>query len=200
VTLVVGLDAAVRRRSRAQLAAGLLLLGLTALVLVSALVRLRLYQEAYGWTELRFVVLVAIGWLGVALALAASLVTTRRTGWTLHVLGIAVLVALVGMNVVGPQRFVAERNLERALDPALVPEGGRTGLDAAYLWELGDEAVPAVIAALPRLEAEDRAMLAPVLRERAEILATSPQYAGWPSWNLGRERARDALDAWTGSR
>ena len=31
------------------------------------------------------------------------------------------------MNVVGPQAFVTDRNLERALDPALVPAGGRTG-------------------------------------------------------------------------
>ncbi len=194
--LVVTLDALVGRRSRVQLLAGLVLLGLTAVVLVSALVRLRLYQDAYGWTELRFVVLVAIGWLGAAIALVAGLLATRRTGWTLHVLGIAVLVVLAGMNVVGPQAFVAERNLERALDPSLVPAGGRTGLDAGYIWELGDEAVPAVVTAWPRLDKVDQAVLEPVLAERAQALAEDPAYAGWPSWNLARERARDALGAW----
>ena len=51
--------------------------------------------------------------------------------WVLHALGILLLVALGVMNVVGPQAFVAERNLERAIDPSLVPAGGRTGLDAA---------------------------------------------------------------------
>jgi hypothetical protein len=197
--LVVALDALVGRRSRAQLAAGLALLGLTAIVLASALVRLRLYQEAYGWTELRFVVLVAIGWLGVALALVAGLLATRRTRWTLHVLGIAVLVVVAGMNAVGPQAFVAQRNLERALDPALVPPGGRTGLDAAYLWALGDEAVPAVVAAWPRLTSVDQAVLGPALVDRAGALAEDPAYAGWPSWNLARERARDALATWASS-
>ena len=59
-------------------------------MLVSAFARLRLYQSMYGWTELRFVVLVAIGWLAVALAVAAGLLLARRTRWTLHVLGIAV--------------------------------------------------------------------------------------------------------------
>ena len=198
--LVVSLDVLVVRRSRVQLAAGLVLLGLTALVLVSAFVRLRLYQDAYGWTELRFVVLAAIGWLGAAIALVAVLLATRRTRWTLHVLGIAVLVVLAGMNVVGPQAFVAERNLERVLDPSLVPADGRTGLDAAYIWELGDEAVPTVVDAWSRLGMADRAVLEPVLEERARVLTEDAAYAGWPSWNLARERARDALAAWAGVR
>ena len=77
-----------------QVGASLGLLALTAVVLVSAYTRLRLYQDAYGWTELRFVVAMAIGWLAAALAIVAGLLLTRRTAWTLHVLGILVLVTL----------------------------------------------------------------------------------------------------------
>jgi hypothetical protein len=198
--LVVTLDLSVAKRSRVQLGGALVLLGLTAVVLVSALVRLRLYQSMYGWTELRFVVLVAIGWLAVALAAAAGLLLTRRTRWTLHALGIGVLVALVGMNVVGPQAFVTERNLERAIDPTLVPEGGRTGLDTGYLVELGDEAVVPVMAAWDRLRAADREALAPALEWRAHELATNPTLQGWPAWNLTRERARTALAGWETAR
>ena len=40
------------------------LVALTAVVLASSFLRLRLYQEAYGWTELRFYVLAAIVFLG----------------------------------------------------------------------------------------------------------------------------------------
>lgn len=193
-TIVVALDLAVGRRSRIQLAAALGLLGLTGIVLASALARLRLYQDAYGWTELRFVVLVAIGWLAIAVAIAVVLLATRRTRWTLHVLGIMVLVTLAGMNVVGPQAFVADRNLERALDPALVPLGGRSGLDAAYLASLGDEAVPAVVASISRLpDPRDREALDGFLRARAAALRDDPSLTGWPSWNVARERARDAL-------
>jgi hypothetical protein len=198
--LVVTLDLSVVRRSRVQLGGALVLLGLTAVVLASALVRLRLYQAMYGWTELRLVVLVAIGWLAVALAVAAVLLLTRRTRWTLHALGIGVLVALVGMNVVGPQAFVTERNLERAIDPTLVPEGGRTGLDTEYLTELGDEAVVPVVAAWSRLGAADRDALAPALQSRRDQLATDPTLQGWPAWNLTRERARTALGAWEAAR
>jgi hypothetical protein len=42
-----------------QPSAAFALAGLTAVVLASALLRLRIYQDAYGWTELRFYVLVA---------------------------------------------------------------------------------------------------------------------------------------------
>jgi hypothetical protein len=192
-TVVAVLDLAAGGRSRAQLGASLALLGLTGVVLMSAFERLGLYQAAYGWTELRFVVLVAIGWLAAALLAAAVLLARRRSDRILHVLGVLVLVTLGGMNIAGPQAFVAERNLERALDPSLVAPGGRTGLDHEYLAQLGDEAVPAVVAALERLDAADRVRLDAFLRERERALATDPSLTGWPSWNLARERARDAL-------
>jgi hypothetical protein len=194
--LVVTLDLVVARRARLHLAGSMLLLGLTAVILVSALLRLRLYQEAYGWTELRFVVLVAIVWLGAALALVAGLLAARRTPWVLHMLGIGAILAIAGMNVVGPQAFVAERNLERAIDPSLVPPGGRTGLDAAYLDELGDEAVVPIVEAWARLGERDRTALEPALRRRAGRLANEPELGGWPAWNLTRQRAREALRGW----
>ena len=198
--LVVCLDLAVRWRSRVQLAAALVLLGLTAVVLVSAFVRLRLYQDAYGWTELRFLVVVAIGWLAAALAVTGGLLATRRTRWTLHALGIVTLATVLGMNLVGPQAFVAERNLERATDPSLVPPGGRSGLDGEYLMSLGDEAIPAVVASYGRLPLADQARLDPFLVQRAAELATDASLQGWPSFNLARERARAALEAWSGPR
>jgi len=192
--IVVGLDLGVGRRSRTQLGASIGLLALTVVVLASALLRLRLYQDAYGWTELRFVVLVAIGWLAVAVAVTAGLLAARRTRWTLHVLGVLVIVAVAGMNAVGPQAFVADRNLERALDPSLVPPGGRTGLDEGYLASLGDEAVPAVVASVDRLpDPLDRAYLEQFLDGRAAELRENPALLGWPAANLARERARAAL-------
>ena len=194
--LVVTLDLAVGSRSRGQLAGALVLLALTAVVLASALLRLRLYQSMYGWTELRLVVLVAIGWLAVALAVAAGLLLARRTRWTLHALGIMVLVVVGGMNVFGPQAFVTQRNLERAIDPSLVPPGGSTGLDTDYLAQLGDEAVVPVVDAWARLGQADRDALAPALAGREEQLRTDPSLQGWPAWNLTRERARAALLDW----
>jgi len=194
--VIVGLDVVVGRRSRAQLVASIGLLALTAVVLVSALARLRLYQEAYGWTELRFAVLVAIGWLGAAILAAGYLLAQRQTRWLLHVLGVTTIVAVLGMNLVGPGGFVAEQNLARAIDPSLVPADGSTGLDADYLMALGDAAVPPSVAALPRLSAPDRLAVEELLSARARHLAHDPWLAGWPSWNLDREQSRAALATW----
>ena len=196
----MALDLAVAWRGRAQLVASLALLGLTGIVLISAFVRLRLYQDAYGWTELRFVVVAAILWLAVALGIAAALVLARMTRWTLHALGILLLVAVGVMNVVGPQAYVTDRNLERVVNPAIVPEGGRTGLDAGYLATLGDEAVPGIVAAYRQLPADARLAVDPFLRERRAALQADPSVQGWPAWNLTRARARAALEGWAPSR
>ena len=103
-------------------------------------------------------------------------------------------VVTVGVaNVLGPQAFVADRNLERALDPSRIPPGGRTGLDEVYIGRLGVDAIPAIVAVLPRLPADDRAWLEPLLEQRRFELTGDRRYQGWPAWNLSRERAREAL-------
>jgi Domain of unknown function (DUF4173) len=195
-SVAVCLDLAVAHRSRLQGGAAIALLALTMVILASALARLRLYQEAYGWTELRFVVVVSIAWLAAAVLATGALLARRRARWSLHVLGALSVVALLAMNLVGPESFVAERNLERAANPSLVAPGGRTGLDTDYLGSLGDEAIPPTVAALPSLALGDRAALEDRLRERATSLDEETAGTGWPSWNLGRERARAALAAW----
>ena len=81
---------------------GFTLVALTGVVLVSAALRLRLYQEAYGWTELRFYVYAAIGWLGLGLAALAALLGRDRMRWLAHALGVAALVVVVALNAIGP--------------------------------------------------------------------------------------------------
>jgi hypothetical protein len=195
-SIALGLDLAVERRSRMQVVAAGTLLALTMVILASALARLRLYQEAYGWTELRFVVLVSIAWLAAAVVGSLVLLARHRARWSLHVLGVLAVVALVVVNLVGPEAYVAERNLERAANPTLVPAGGSTGLDADYMGTLGDEAIPPTVAALPSLNKEDRAAMEALLRDRAATFRADLGSTGWPSWNLGRERARSALATW----
>ena len=192
--LIATIDRAVAARSRAFLVLALTLVALTGVVLVSAALRLRLYQEAYGWTELRFYVYAAIGWLGLGLAALAALLGRDRMRWLAHALGVAALVVVVALNAIGPTAFVAERNLERALDPRLIPSGGKAGLDAAYAAVLSDDAIPAIAAALPSLAPADRSILEPALRLRWTELRTDPAFSAPGAWNLARDRARAALD------
>src|SRR4029077_20162068 len=79
--VVVALETTVAHRTRPYLVALLGLLALTAVVLVCAALRLRLYQDAYGWTELRLYVLMTIGTLAVTLLLMALLVARGGRGW-----------------------------------------------------------------------------------------------------------------------
>jgi len=65
-----------------------------------------------------------------------------------------------------------------------------------YLGSLGDDAVPAMVAAYPSLGAADRAALAVVLTERRRSLAQDESVRGWPAWNLARTRAQEALARW----
>jgi hypothetical protein len=197
--LVAALDRAIAPRSRWFVGLAIGLMCLTAIVLVSAALRLRLYQEAYGWTELRFYVYAAIAWLGIGLASATALLLRdqmRRLG---HALAAGTVVVAVAANMIGPTAYVAARNVERALDPSLVAVGGKTGFDAYYGAALDDDAIPAIAADLRRLRPAEQAILEPALRMRWIELRTDPAFNAPAAWNLGRERARSALDALFGS-
>jgi Domain of unknown function (DUF4153) len=191
--VVVALETTVAQRSRPYLAALLGLLALTGIVLVSAALRLRLYQDAYGWTELRLYIFATIGTLAASLGLMAVLALRGRMRWLGHGLAVIGVVALVALNLVAPAAYVAERNVERVIDPSLVPADGHAGLDAAYLEVLPDDAVPVLVAALPVLPADERKAVSRILLDRREELASDPALGAPAGWNLGRERARVAL-------
>jgi hypothetical protein len=191
--VVVVLETTIERRTRPYLAAMLVLLGLTAVVLASAALRLRLYQDAYGWTELRLYVLTTIGALAAALALMVVLALLGRMRWLGHGLAVIAVVALLGSNVVAPASIVAARNVERVVNPSLVPPDGHAGLDAGYLAVLPDDAVPVLVAALPTLPDPERTDVHRLLQLRRAQLASNPSYRGVAAWNLGRQRAMAAL-------
>jgi hypothetical protein len=103
------------------------------------------------------------------------------------------VVSLVALNLISPPTFVAQRNLERALDPSLVPPGGQVALDTSYLQVLSDDAIPALVEALPRLGARDAARLHLLLAQRERELLADPSNGSVFGWNLARERAKAAL-------
>jgi hypothetical protein len=195
-SLVALLEVLVGVRRRIYVAALLGLVALTAVVLVSSFLRLRLYQEAYGWTELRFYVAAAIVFFGICLGTASVLIALNASRWLGHAVGVAALAVLLGVNAVGPQAFITDRNLERALVPGAVPEFGEQTLDTTYLGTFDADAVPALVAAAPRLDPVARADLESRLRALGERLEED---RGDPAaWNVARENARLALDSMFG--
>ena len=196
--LVVALHAIVAERTRAFVGAAIGLAVLTFVILASAAFRLSLYQDAYGWTELRFYIDATIAWLGLGIVAAVVLLVRDRMRWLVHAMTVSAVVILVAVNLVGAQRHVADANVARVLDPSLVPPDGRQGLDLSYALTLGDDAVPALVAALPALSDRDRALAMSDLEDRWRELQR-PTATSWPAWNLARERARAAVATLFGS-
>jgi hypothetical protein len=154
---------------------GLLLL-LTVVVLASALKRLLLYEEAFGFTRLRISVHAVILWLAGVLVLVMAAGAVRRGRWlTRAVVGFSAAGLLV-CNVANPDALVATRNVDR------YSETGR--IDLPYLSGLSPDAVPSLSALPPGLRAC-------VLAGHAELLAEPDS---WPAWNLSRARARAVLE------
>jgi len=187
--LVLAAERFVRDRPMTYLAAAIGLVVLTIVVLASAFLRIRLYQDAYGWTELRFYVLAAIIWLAIGAVVAIVTLATNRSRWLLHaIVGLSFAFGLA-FNIIGPVQLVTEQNIQRALHPELVAPGGETGLDIFYLASLGDDAMPLLAARLCDLDPTDAARFA--LETRTERLADDDSGRAWQAWNLSRERARD---------
>ena len=193
--LVVSLERLTPSRSRLLIGAAMTLVVLTGVVLVSAALRLRLYQEAYGWTELRFYVLATIGLLAVGGVSLLAALAVDRVRWIGHALIVAALAIGLVLNVIGPIRFINEQNVARVLDPTLVPPLGRSGLDELYALTLGDDAVPSLVRILPVLEGEGADLLAESLGWRLDELHREDGLNAWQAWNAGRAAARDALEA-----
>lgn len=188
--ILFGFDLVVRTRGRLYLFAALVLVALTSFVLASAWLRMTLYQEAFGWTELRLYAYAGIVFIAIALAiLGVAIVTHGMERVTSPLIGAALAVAF-GVNAIGPSGLVAAANIERSIDPAPLVEEAVRDLDLTYLIALGDGAVPAIVERLPSLPDRERERLTGVLRTVAE---TRRLPTGWSSWNWDRMRASELL-------
>jgi hypothetical protein len=194
-SLIIGVDRLVRHRTVGVLIGAVGLTLLTGVVVASAALRLMLYQDAYGWTELRLYVLATIGWLAVGSVAVLVAIVLDRVRWVGHVLVIAALAVGLVLNVLGPARFITEQNVARLLDPSLVPPNGQTGLDASYVADLGDDAVPSLVRALPALDGATATVLSESLSARLSELRDDPGLNAWQAWNAGRAAALAALEA-----
>lgn len=144
----------------------------TLVVVASALYRMHVYQQAYGFTRLRLLVDVFEGWLGLlVLAVLVSGVALKGT-WLPRFALVSGVAALLGLAAINPDAWIARHNLDRLAETGKV--------DWYYLQELSDDAVP-VLAELP----DDRAGCA--------LTGWEPSDDDWLEWNLGRDRAADAV-------
>ena len=145
---------------------------MTLVVVASALHRMHIYQDAFGFTRLRLLADVFEGWLGLLVLAVLAGGIALRARWLPRFALLSGVVALLGLAAVNPDAWIAEHNLDRYAATGRV--------DWVYLSGLSDDAVPA-LATLP--ENLQRCALAG--REAADD--------DWLEWNLGRARAEDSL-------
>jgi hypothetical protein len=123
------------RLLRALLAALCLL---TLVVLASALRRLGLYEDAYGFTRLRLTANGILWWLGALFSLVLVAGAVRRgTAWLPRAAVAVTAAALLLFALSDPDRRIADRNVDRFQ---------RTGrIDVDYLAGLGPDAAGALV-------------------------------------------------------
>ncbi|MBM7517663.1 DUF4153 domain-containing protein [Nocardioides nitrophenolicus] len=144
----------------------------TLVVVASALYRMDVYQEAYGFTRLRLLVDVFEGWLGVLVLAVVVSGIGLRGAWLPRFALLSGVLGLLGLAAVNPDAWIARHNLDRYADTGRV--------DWSYLRGLSDDAVPV----LAELTGSDRTCALAGRRVGGD---------DWLEWNLGRARAGDAL-------
>ena len=161
------------RRAFRWLAAALLVL--LAVVIASALQRMRLYMQQYGLTELRVYATGVVLWIGAVCAwFAVTVLRGHRQAFAVGTL-VAGFAATLCLNVVNPDALIARTNVTRPV------------VDVRYLAHLSDDAVPTLVDRLSTLRPEQQRVLAEALLQR--------RGAGgdWRSWNAGRAQAERVL-------
>ena len=178
LTMHVAPRASARDRLLLRLLLGTLCV-LTLAVVASALYRMSLYQEAFGYTVLRVFVDGFELWLGlvVVFLLVAGVRLSGR--WVPRAVLVSAAVFTLAFAAMNPDAWVAGRNIDRF-------DAGRS-LDTLYLQSLSADAAPVIAERLPVDVA------ACVLEEPPITVGGVPAEADdLLAWNLGRSRADSA--------
>ena len=167
---------------RLVLALRCLLVLCTVIMLYSAHLRLKLYEDAYGYTYARIFAHTFIGFL-FTLFMLTLYKLWRRELPLLKAFAVAALLAYTTLNYVNIDAIIAQRNIDRYF---------RTGkIDLDYLQELSYDAIPE----LTRLSADSYGDMAAkaeavLLRDKqAELNSESP----WQSYNFSKAKAKRIL-------
>ena len=182
--ILLGADELVRKGTAPQIRVvhqlSGLLLAFLAVVMVSALQRMRLYVAAFGLSEQR---LYATAFMVLLIGVFAWFAwTVLRGGRQRFVFGALMqgLAVLAGLHVLNPDALIVRTNLNR-------PAAERP-FDGKYALTLGGDAVPQLLTALPQLNEQDRCIVIRGLLKR-----WNNDEVDWRTWNWSRARARSLV-------
>ncbi|MFD8935025.1 DUF4153 domain-containing protein [Streptomyces sp. NPDC059578] len=150
---------------------------LTLVVVASAVRRMDMYVDAYGWTRLRISVVAVEAWLGlvIVLIMAAGVWGVR---WLPRAVAASAALGVLLFGAVSPDALIAERSVQRH------EETGQLDLD--YVRDLSADAVPALDALPEPLRSCALRSIDEELRRHAD--------EPWYATSLGEARARTLLN------
>ncbi len=159
---------------------GVLAAGFTLVVVHAALVRLGLYEDAFGATLLRLGSTTVAWWLAaIFVVIGASFLvpSSRPRSWLPAALGCVTLATVLAINVVDPEHRVVAHNLDRARDGE--------SFDVSYALALSADPIPVLLDGL------DEMPPAAAARTVRELCARDQ--AGPTRWNVSAQRAARLL-------
>jgi hypothetical protein len=161
-----------RDRRLARVALGGLCL-LTLVVVASAVHRMALYENEFGYTRLRLAVMAVELWLGVVFVILILAGVRMSARWLPRTVLMSGAVAVLVVAAIDPDAYIAERSVDR------YEATGR--IDTAYLSTLSADAVPA-------LDGLGRSVRGCALR------GIDIRDDAWWEFNAARHTARTILD------
>ena len=175
-------------------ALGLTLVGLVALILVSAYTRLNLYELAYGYTRLRTLAHIFMIWIGLLLIAVAVLEITKNMTRFALILICFILGFGINLNFLNLDQFIVRHNVSRVL--AGDHETFETDLDAGYLATLSHDAVPKLVEFYtnPEIPENIRDEIGAVLACKAAVAEDQDEYS-WPAYHYSRNQALELLQS-----
>jgi hypothetical protein len=160
------------------------MVALTGILLASALYRMLLYEEAYGFTGLRLYVQVFEIWLAVMFGWLLFTMWKPSQRFAIGAFVVA-LGFLATMNIINPDATIVQQNFAR------YHQTGRIDID--YLATLSDDAIPALLSSSDQLPAYDRDLLIHTLQAKRDYKEDKLDLQSITSFNISRWQAQLSL-------
>jgi hypothetical protein len=168
------------------------LVALLGVMLLSAFLRLQLYETAYGFTRLRTYTHFFIFWLGLGLVVFLVLLYRRE----LRRFAPAVFLGSMGfaatLNLINIDGYIAQRNIQRFMGgQAFETAEGRSypEVDLGYLLSLSADVMPTVAGFAQQAPQELRYELLGEIACRVQNGWSNYNRDSWPSYHFSRARA-----------
>ncbi len=182
-----------KNQGRIFSALGLTLVGLVAVILISAYTRLNLYELAYGFTRLRTLAHIFMIWIGLLLIAVAVLEITKNMTKLAFILIVFILGFGININSLNLDQFIVRHNVSRVM--AGDHETFETDLDAGYLTTLSHDAVPKLVEFynIPNIDQSIQNEIGGVLACKAAMMADQDDHA-WVAYHYARRQAVNLIN------